>query len=159
MLICRYYLNAKSFAVRHFCGKKQFSQKSLLFSKTYVPNTTTACTAKLDKAYKTDLVLTVYKMFLHFIHNLKSWNMKISTVNFTYKGCVFIIQSKNNYSTKVSYFQNSARLSQVLKSAEKSWNLLIFMKNPGRVLEFYTRFVRWIFFSKKFIMRSRQVVM
>ena len=58
--------------------------------------------------------------------------MKISTVNFTYKGCVFSIQSKNNYSAKVSYFQNSARLSQVLKGPEKSWNLLIFMENPGR---------------------------
>ena len=40
----------------------------------------------------------------------------------------------------------------------KSWNLLIFLKNPGKALEFYKIFVQWIFFSNWFIMSSCQVV-
>ena len=36
----------------------------------------------------------------------------------------------------------SWNLKSVLESLGKSWDLLIFMKNPGKVLEFYTIFVR-----------------
>ena len=60
--------------------------------------------------------------------------------------------------------QGSHRSWKVLGSPgiwKVTWKVvgfLIFMKSPGKDLEFYATFVRWIRFSKSFIMSYSQVV-